>query len=48
MRVEPIEIRVTVGAAVYTITEVGDIDDVMFLTQVGRAVALILIEHGKE
>lgn len=41
------DIRLTIGSSVYTLTAVGDPSDALFAVNVGRGVAEAIIEHGQ-
>lgn len=45
MTTTTIDIRIIVGDQVYHLEEVGDPDDALFATQVGRAVSAALLGH---
>ena len=47
MSAEAIDLRLTIGGAVYTLTAVGDPTDGMFAINVGRGVSEAIISHGQ-
>ncbi|UVG35358.1 hypothetical protein SEA_ZAGIE_5 [Microbacterium phage Zagie] len=48
MTTTTISVHLVIGSKVHDLTLVGDPADVMFATQLGRAISLTLLEHRED
>lgn len=48
MTVTTISVTISVGSKVYTLSEVGDPKDLLFLMQISRSVAVSLLGHEED